>query len=305
MNWVVESFLAWPLWLRIALTALAFISIFWRLFGRLILKAFSVVPLLLSGILLLLYKLLETVIALPHRKFGGGFYTFSNILSSVGQKGYTALTSWHQTWRKAKKVHAGAAFLTFLVLMTVVLPGTFMESDSPLKMGERLYLWGESAAVNWMEEKGWYVSKEKMIQEAVYIQVDNKRILKNGVVIEYDLAPVKINNRIYMSVRDLFEALGGTVEWNNKAKNILLSIQNKSVRLYASEGIIDIDGSEHELMDPPVKQDGSFYVGVREILELLDYRVEWYGPYNIVFISKMIYVNFNETLMNEINDILN
>lgn len=266
----------------------------------------SIIPFLLSKLYLLLYKLLESIVALPHSKYGGDFYTMANKLSALGEKGYLSLIKWYKAWNKVERIHIRAAILTYITLIVFinVLPAMTSAKNSPLNIGGNIYLQNESAFINWIEKKGLYTSKEKMIQEAIYLQINNTNTLQKGVVVGYDLVPIMINQRVYMSVRDLFDSLGGKIEWDSITGNILISFQNNSVRLDASKGIIEINGIEQEFIDKPIEFDNRIYVCVSEIMQLLGYQVEWYESYSIVVISGTVPVDSNETLMSEINEIL-
>ncbi|CAN7766425.1 stalk domain-containing protein [Paenibacillus sp. LjRoot153] len=87
-------------------------------------------------------------------------------------------------------------------------------------------------------------------------------------------------------MRNIFEALGATVDWNNDKKSILARLNGKDIEMTVNSNVALINGIEVTL-DQPVLLYGSLaYVPIRFVSEALGAKVEWDSENRVVNITK-------------------
>ena len=285
MDWLVTVYLGLAFWARVVIIFFIIVIIFWILLVRKILFVLSVIPFLINKIFRLCYLIVELPISFLHRRFGTLFYKIDNGMSAVGKKIDSVLESWYHRWHSSKKKHLVAAGILYILLIfIVVIVPTFAKSqESPLKLGESLYMKGEFLCVKWLETNGWYNEPQQQIKsEEIYMQIGNKNILLNGELVIIDSEPLTISDKTYIPIRIVIEALGGSVEWDEKTQNIFLDINQKQLSLNTLSGETDLNGVKKRLINTPVEIEHCIYVSAREVLELLDFQVEWFENHQII-----------------------
>lgn len=308
MNGLIDGFLAWPLWGRTAAVLGILIFVFWLILGKpVIIRILSVIPFLLRKLFHGFYIAIEWVASFFHKKIGSGFFDLENGMSRWGERMDFRLERWYRAWHQPQKRHVFLAIVVYLLLFLLVgvLPMAAASPDSPLKAGERAYLRCEDAFVNFLEEHGLYVSEEKVFQESLFLQIHNKNLLQNGVLLETDTSPRTVREKTYIPIRNVITLLGGTVEWESQTQSILLKIDGKELELHPATGTVYFEDREISLADRPVEIEDKIYVGVREILETLGYHVFWYGGNEIVMISKTMDFQAPDSVIEKVNLKLN
>lgn len=93
--------------------------------------------------------------------------------------------------------------------------------------------------------------------------------------------PIIINNRTYVAIRDVFETLGYTVEWNQEDKQVILT-DNGSLTTITIDTINNIytvsnNGltATYPLTDKVQIVNGRTMLPLRQILESVGYELEW------------------------------
>ena len=103
---------------------------------------------------------------------------------------------------------------------------------------------------------------------------------------EGQMPSVIIDDRTLVPVREVFELLGGTVNWNAEDKKVSVSIDNNSVELTINNNVAIVNGEEKQLDVPAKIINNKTMVPVRFISENCGLKVEWNGESKTVFISK-------------------
>ncbi len=304
MSELINGFLALPMWGRSAIVLALFIGIFWLIFGKVLIRVLSLIPFLLNKLFCGLYFIIELPIDFLHSKIGGNFFEVENRMSRFAERISALLQRWYTAWRHPQKVHVALAAVFYLLLVAFVgfLPMVVNDTVSPLSAGGNFYLKQEDSFIKWLENKGWFVRDETILENSVIVQLDNTHILRNGTLEEIGLPPIEISDKAYFPIGDMVTVLDGTVEWDSATQSILFTLSGEKARLHAASGILYLNNREIVLNDKPVEKDSRVYVGGREFLELLGYRVQWFGTDRIIVISSSIDANISSSLLQKIRE---
>ena len=117
-----------------------------------------------------------------------------------------------------------------------------------------------------------------MMTTAVHADVN---VLVNGVPVQYsDQAPVIINERTYIPIRDVFEKLGFKVDWDGESKAVTISDDYYIIVLMTrTNGMVtaecDLDFTYRQLENTVQIINGRTMLPLREILESVGYELGW------------------------------
>jgi hypothetical protein len=114
-------------------------------------------------------------------------------------------------------------------------------------------------------------------------QPNQARVIINGV--EQRFPAFNINHRTLVPLRGVFEALGGTVQWDEQKEQVRVLKGNDELLLQLGSEIAFINGDMDFLDVPARKIDGSVMVPLRFIAETLGANVEWIPETETVSIS--------------------
>ena len=121
--------------------------------------------------------------------------------------------------------------------------------------------------------------KQETRQTVVQMQIGSRMLISDGVVSQKDAAPVIRNNRTLVPIRFITEALGGEVKWNEAAKEVILVIDGKEIRMRIGETL-------EKYGVAPMIIDGRTYVPVRFVADELHAAVVWNEAAKTVTITK-------------------
>ena len=121
--------------------------------------------------------------------------------------------------------------------------------------------------------------KQETRQTVVQMQIGSRLLISDGVVSQKDAAPVIRNNRTLVPIRFITEALGGEVKWNEAAKEVILVIDGKEIRMRIGETL-------EKYGVAPMIIDGRTYVPVRFVADELHAAVVWNEAAKTVTITK-------------------
>ena len=117
-----------------------------------------------------------------------------------------------------------------------------------------------------------FVKKEFLIKTA-FLQNTNITITVGDKLLTS--TPIITEGRSLLPVRDIFEALGGEVNWNEELKTAKILIDGKTVTLKHLDSFMFVDGEKKDVLVPSVIIDGRMYVGARGVSEGLERTVLW------------------------------
>nr|WP_294682497.1 stalk domain-containing protein [uncultured Anaerotignum sp.] len=122
-------------------------------------------------------------------------------------------------------------------------------------------------------------SKQETRQTVVQMQIGSRLLISDGAVSQKDAAPVIRNNRTLVPIRFITEALGGEVKWNEAAKEVILVIDGKEIRMRIGKTL-------EKYGVAPMIIDGRTYVPVRFVADELQAAVVWNEVAKTVTITK-------------------
>lgn len=113
-------------------------------------------------------------------------------------------------------------------------------------------------------------------KQAVFI-VNQSVVQVDGVGFNIDVSPYIEKNRIFLPARQLGEALGADVIWNEAGKEATLKLQNGKVLILKIGEIFLNNNGKYELMDvvPTVIPPGRICLPARYVCEAAGYNVLW------------------------------
>lgn len=100
-------------------------------------------------------------------------------------------------------------------------------------------------------------------------------VIVNGKQLEFDVNPVIKDGRTLVPLRDIFENLGATVEWDSKTRTITAKSGENEVVLTIGSKTAAINGTEIDLETPPQIINGKTLVPLRFVSEALGANVTW------------------------------
>ena len=113
----------------------------------------------------------------------------------------------------------------------------------------------------------------------------------NGQPLATSTAPVQMNGRTLVPLRDIFEALGATVNWNAAAQTILATRGTTQIGLAINNRTASVNGSPVMLDQAATLINGSTFVPLRFVAEATGAKVDWNGALQTVSILTTPTVN--------------
>lgn len=93
--------------------------------------------------------------------------------------------------------------------------------------------------------------------------------------IYFDVAPQKINGRVMVPLRAIFENLGADVGWDNETQTITGTKEGRNVTLRVGVATATVDGKTVQLDVPATKINGRVFVPTRFVAESFGADVKW------------------------------
>lgn len=113
-------------------------------------------------------------------------------------------------------------------------------------------------------------------EEVLRLQIDSIELWKNGQTQEImDVAPFLMENRTWVPIRFVSEALGATVDWNQEEKKVTISFEGKTLILTIDSPVLLSDGKSQTMDVAPFLMDNRTWVPLRFVAENLDCTVSW------------------------------
>ena len=106
-------------------------------------------------------------------------------------------------------------------------------------------------------------------------QAPIKVILDDNLVNFLDVPPIEIGGRILVPLREVFEALGATVNYDATTRTIAASRDNTQIKLTLDSTAATVDGQSRPLDVPAQARAGHTLVPLRFVSEALGAQVNW------------------------------
>lgn len=121
-------------------------------------------------------------------------------------------------------------------------------------------------------------SNEK--KKIVKMQINSNRFFIDNVAYEKDVAPVIVNDRTLVPIRFVTESLGGKVAWNEKEKEVVLTIDGKEIKMTIGKVL------EKYGVAPVILNDRT-YMPVRFVADELGATTTWDAVSKMVTVTKI------------------
>lgn len=111
------------------------------------------------------------------------------------------------------------------------------------------------------------------------------KVKVDDVILKCDVPPVKINNRLMVSVRALAEKLGASVKWNGKTQKVSISLNNTDIEMKVGDVKASVNGKSEKLDEPPKLINQRVMVPVRFVSEQFNMKVDWMASKKLMTIN--------------------
>lgn len=108
----------------------------------------------------------------------------------------------------------------------------------------------------------------------------------NGQPLQTSVAPITMNGRTLVPMRDIFEALGASVNYNALTRGISANSGASTVNLQIGNRAASVNGQTVYLEQAPIVTSGSTLVPLRFVSEAMGATVSYSAPMQLVSISK-------------------
>lgn len=136
---------------------------------------------------------------------------------------------------------------------------------------------GFSAVVAWNNNSTMTVLAKD--GDVITMQIGNPKMTVNGTESEIDTGvgtvPVVVNDRTLLPIRAVIEAVGGSVEWNESAREVLLTYENDNIRLTIDSTTMYLNDIAQTLDTAPIVINDRTMFPIRFIAEGFGFEVTW------------------------------
>ena len=108
-----------------------------------------------------------------------------------------------------------------------------------------------------------------------YFNQDSILVMLNGRYMDFDVAPVIINDRTMVPMRAIFEALGADVQWDGDTKTIMATHGADVITMQVGRNEMFLNDAKIELDTPSSIVDGRTLVPLRAVSEALNAKVSY------------------------------
>jgi len=119
--------------------------------------------------------------------------------------------------------------------------------------------------------------------ETSYKEIDNLNIIIDFEFKEFSKKPINVDGRILLPMRDFFETIGATVDWDNEEKEINASFEENKVFLKIASTDSIVNGVHKSLDVPPMLFNETTYIPLRFAAESLGYEIIWNEEFNTIY----------------------
>lgn len=109
----------------------------------------------------------------------------------------------------------------------------------------------------------------------IELYIDSTRAIIDGEEHILDVAPKIYNNRTYMPVRFIGEALGASVEWDEVARKVTIRSEEALIEMFIEKNFFYVNGKEVYNDVFPILVNNRTLLPIRKIAEVLNCEVEW------------------------------
>ena len=120
---------------------------------------------------------------------------------------------------------------------------------------------------------------EKKEIHTVVLYINSRDYYVDGELREMDVAPfINKENRTMVPVRFIAEAMGLSVRWDGKKRQVIITAEDKKVILTIDSQIAVVNGNPIKMDTKAVIVNGRTFVPLRFVAEAFGFQVEWDQP---------------------------
>ena len=108
----------------------------------------------------------------------------------------------------------------------------------------------------------------------------------DGVMVQSDVSPIIVSDRVMLPIRSITEHIGGKVLWNDETKCVTLIKEDNLINLFVGNNAAFVNNEKVKLDVPALIIQGRTMVPVRFVSESFNMDVEWEDATKTVYISK-------------------
>lgn len=112
----------------------------------------------------------------------------------------------------------------------------------------------------------------------IVLTINEPIIVVNNVERNIDdegTVPVIIDNRTFLPVRAVVEAMGGSVEWDENSRTVILTKDKNTIKLTIDSDIAFLNNEKQNIDVVPVIKNNRTMLPIRFIAESFNFNVEW------------------------------
>jgi len=110
-------------------------------------------------------------------------------------------------------------------------------------------------------------------------------VLLNGEVLPTTAPPREVDGRVMVAMRDIFEALQATIEWEDTTQTVTATLGETEIEIAIGQDFALLDGEAVPLDAPAVVVNGTTFVPLRFVAEATGADVRWNGTTRTVAIT--------------------
>lgn len=130
----------------------------------------------------------------------------------------------------------------------------------------------------------------KSIDTSIILKINNPNMYFGGSEFEIDpgrkTTPVIKENRTLLPIRVLIETLGGSIQWFESEKKVLITYQDKEISLYIDKYNFEVNGEKKILDAAPTIINSRTMIPIRFLAENIGFDVYWYDKEESVIVTK-------------------
>lgn len=115
--------------------------------------------------------------------------------------------------------------------------------------------------------------------------IGDNRYLVDGKELSMDASPFLSEERSYVPVRYLADAMGGLVGWEEALQRVTLTFPGQKLELFIGRPVVVVNGQERPIPVAPIIREGRTYLPARFVAEAVGYQVGWDSRKQNVVIS--------------------
>ena len=148
--------------------------------------------------------------------------------------------------------------------------------DSSIEEFKRVYELGDEVKEDTLyKDINIQISRNALANSGLlkYFTPDSILVMLKGKYLDFDVAPLIINDRTMVPMRVIFESLGATVHWDDDAKTVYANKDDISIALKIGASELFKNGESKPVDSPAIIINDRTLVPLRAIAEALDVQV--------------------------------